>query len=589
MSNAQFGNFLEWAGENGVAPPKLLEPEAAAAPPTALPDTPAAWFAAKYPKLPAQYGNAVQEVWPSGDDKGKPFARDLSEDFLAATLGEKGAPDAPTVFAAEEERFYTYAPADGIFCEARESKLQARLSDLLLECARACVAKFDTRGLEFKFRDSSNLRGVLSRARGLLEVKQGFFETGLMEFVPANNGMLRVADKVLLPFGPSYRRRNKLAVVFDPGATCRVFLETLLRPALEADDLDLLQRWCGLALIGVNLAQRLVILAGTAGGGKGTLIRVINGIVGPTNVGTLRPDLLGERFELGRLLGKSLLYGADVPDNFLNCKGASVLKALTGGDPVTLEFKGSNERPEIVCRFNAIVTCNSRLTVRLEGDAEAWRRRLVIIEYRKAKPENVIADLSERILANERPGVLNWMLEGLDKIRADGWQLRLTASQQKVVDDLLLESDADVVFAKECLRKGGTESLTVAQCYEAYVNFCNERGWTTMAKKKFSNCIGDTVTRLFGLTVRHDIADSGGRTNAGGKGLNARKGWFNDRPDASDEYFQSPPRHCGPRTLRTDVSRLRARGRHVKTCGESGGDASAASEKWKGVGDGTPL
>src|SRR6478609_6687050 len=74
--------------------------------------------------------------------------------------------------------------------------------------------------------------------------------------------------------------------------------------------------------------------------------RVIVGIIGATNVGTLRPDLLAERFELGRLLGKSLLYGADVPDNFLNCKGASVLKALTGGDPATLELKLSNERPE---------------------------------------------------------------------------------------------------------------------------------------------------------------------------------------------------------------------------------------------------
>src|SRR5256885_11639088 len=52
---------------------------------------------------------------------------------------------------------------------------------------------------------------------------------------------------------------------------------------------------------------------------------------------------------------------------------------------LTLEFKGSNERPEIICRFNAIVTCNSRLTVHLEGDAAAWRRRLGIIEYRKAK------------------------------------------------------------------------------------------------------------------------------------------------------------------------------------------------------------
>jgi P4 family phage/plasmid primase-like protien len=508
--------LAQWADENGIGG-REPAPEAEAP----LPDTPAAWLAAKFPALEKRFGVAVEEVFPKEDKEAKPIVKDVGEDFLAATLGEDGTPAAPTVFVAPEARFYSYVPAEGVFCEAREAKLSASLSDLLLACARSCAGKFDTRNLEFKFRDSANLRGVLARARGLLEVESGFFETDLMKFVPCKNGMLRVADRALLGFAPSFRRRNKLAVAYQPGAMCPRFLETLLAPALGGDDIELLQRWCGLALVGVNMAQRFVILTGTAGGGKGTLIRVINGIIGASNVGTLRPDLLGERFELGRLLGKSLLYGADVPDNFLNCKGASVLKALTGGDPVTLEFKGTNERPEIICRFNAIVTCNSRLTVHLEGDAEAWRRRLVIIEYLKPKPASIIADLSEQILREEGPGVLNWMLEGLDKVQADGWQLRLTPAQQRVVDDLLLESEGDVVFAKECLERDGTESLTVAECYERYVAFCNDRGWSAMAKRSFSNSIGDTVTRLYGLTVRHDIQDAG-KPQRGWKGITCK-------------------------------------------------------------------
>lgn len=76
-----------------------------------------------------------------------------------------------------------------------------------------------------------------------------------------------------------------------------------------------------------------------------------------------------------------------------------------------------------------------------------------------------------------------------------------------------------MVFAKECLRKDGTESLTVVKCYEAYVNFCTEHGWTTMAKTKFWKMIGDTVTRLHGLTVRHDILDGNGKPQRGWKGL----------------------------------------------------------------------
>ncbi len=523
MSESQFDKLKQWAGDAGIPPNGPAPPADSTAPVPPAPNTPRSWFAAKFPDLEKRFGAAVEEVYPDEESGRRPYVKDLSEDFLAATLGEHGAPDAPTVFAASEARFYTYSPTEGIFAEAREAKLTANLSELLLACARDCASQFDTSNLEFKFRDSANLRGVITRARGLLEVGPDYFQTGLMEFVPCKNGMLRISDRALLEFSPKYRRRNKLAVDYVAGAQCPLFVGTLLRQALEEPEIDLFQRWGGLALVGMNMAQRLVILMGTAGGGKGTLIRVVNGIIGAVNVGSLRADLLDDHFELGRLYDKTLLYGADVPDNFLNCKGASVLKALTGGDPVTLEFKGSNERPQIICRFNAIVTCNSRLTVRLEGDAAAWRRRLVIIEFRMPKPENVIADLSERILAEEGPGVLNWMLDGLDKIRAAAWQLILTDAQQRLVDDLLLESEGDVVFAKECLEKDALESLTVADCYDRYVSFCNERGWAAMAKRKFSNSIGDTVTRLFGITVRHDVADwQTGKPQRGWKGIKCK-------------------------------------------------------------------
>jgi P4 family phage/plasmid primase-like protien len=292
-----------------------------------------------------------------------------------------------------------------------------------------------------------------------------------------------------------------------------------MRPALDADELDLLQRACGLFLIGENLAQRILLLIGTAGGGKGTFIRVLRGIIGADNVGALRTRLLCERFELGRCLCKTLLYGADVPDDFLNHRGASILKALTGGDPVTLEFKNSNEAPSILCNFNVIVTCNSRLTVHLEGDTGAWRRRLVIVEYRNPQPEKVIVDLSEQILAREASGVLNWMLEGFEKIRADSYQLHLTPAQQKTVDDLLLESESHVIFVRESLTRDSEEQLTVADCYAAYVHFCNEHGWRAMTRNKFGAVIGDTVVHQLGITTRHDVPDDKGKDQRGWKGV----------------------------------------------------------------------
>jgi len=475
----------------------------------------AAWFAWKFPKLPAKFGDAVLEE--AGED-GRQIVRDLCQEFLAATMGEEGSPETPTVFIPTENRFWMYSPAEGVFIEQRDAALVTRLSSLLLDASRACRGAV-TKKLEFGFRDSASLVGVVKHAQGLLAKPHDFFAAGLTEFLPCRNGMLRLSDRELLGFSPSYRRRNKLGVAFDPAAKCPLFLDTLMRPALCHEELDLLQRCCGLALIGENLAQRILLLTGTAGGGKGTFIRVLLGIIGATNVGSLRTQLLGERFELGRFLGKTLLYGADVSDDFLNHRGASILKALSGGDPVTLEFKNSNESPGIVCKFNIVVTCNSRLAVHLEGDTAAWRRRLAIIEYRNPKPQEVIADLSERILAQEASGVLNWMLAGLEKIRADGWQLHLTSEQQKIVDDLLLESESQSVFVRESLARDAEGLLTVADCYAAYVEFCNERGWRALTRNKFGAAIGDAIVHEFGITTRHDVREGDDKPQRGWKGI----------------------------------------------------------------------
>jgi P4 family phage/plasmid primase-like protien len=474
--------------------------------------SPGNWFRSKFPGLSDAFGEPVLEQL--GKD-GIVRVSNVSEDFLAATLGEEGSPACPAVFLPTEQKFFVYSPAEGIWEHVREPVLIARTSRLLLDSVRESGAAIDNTRLAFSLRDSTRLAGVIRKAKGLLEVKPDFFSSLTPpEYIACRNGMLRLTDKTLLPFNAAYRKRAKLAVPFDQTASCPHFLETLMKPAIDAEDLDLLQRWCGLALIGENLAQKILILTGTPGGGKGTFVRVLTGVIGSSNLASLRTQLLGERFEVGRFLGKTLLYGADVTENFLNHRSASVLKSLTGADPIALEFKNSNESPVVVCKFNVLMTCNSRLSVRLEGDTEAWRRRLLVIRYRKPRPTSPVADLDQQILRAEGSGVLNWMLEGVSKIRADGYQLRVTAAQQQYVDDLLLESDGLALFVRECLARA-QEKLTVTECFASYVEYCNNRGWAAVARNKFGQLIGDEVARQHGVTLRNDIPDPTGKSQRG--------------------------------------------------------------------------
>jgi putative DNA primase/helicase len=351
-------------------------------------------------------------------------------------------------------------------------------------------------------------------------VPDDYFNGGMEQFLPVRNGILRVSDRTLLPFSPQHHFRNRLAVDFVPGARCPMFEETLLGSSLDFDDIGLLQRWSGLALVGRNIAQSILILSGTAGAGKGTFIRVLCGIIGNANIGSLRTDKLNDRFEIGRLIDRTLLYGADVPAAFLSKETASVLKSLTGGDPITVEVKGSMAAPSLKCEFNVVVTSNSRLVVHLEGDVGAWQRRLAIIRYSKPKPANVIPDLDKRILETESVGVLNWMLDGLYALRSANWQLALAPEQKTRVDELLLESDSvRVFFERRCTADTATDGITVTDAFAGYCEFCLDRGWNGAERRAFGGECPEMVQRVFRLAMRHDIKGQDGKRQNGWKGL----------------------------------------------------------------------
>ena len=480
---------------------------------------PGAWFNKKFPKVAEKYGAPVLQE----SQNGVFTVKALREDFFAAALGELGHPDSPTVYLRIEQRFYTYRPDKGIYQVESEDSLIARLSETLAECAKACKGQFcNTETLEFRLSQTSSLRGIIQRARGILEVSSDYFESSLQDHIPCENGVLRVADKQLLPHSQTFRRRNKLAVKYDPAATCPMFTDILLKQGLNDGDIELLQRWCGLVLVGTNLSQVILLLIGTSGGGKGTLTRVIMGIVGEDNCVELRTSELGGRFETASFLGKTLLYGADVKANFLNNFSASYLKSLTGGDLLSVEIKGQTDRPRITGKFNIFATSNSQLMVNLECDKDAWMRRLIIIPFNKPKPEKVIVNLSEQILERESSGVLNWMLEGLDKIKQTGFVITPTPEQLRVVENLLLESDSPKAFVSEMLVADDKAQILACECYTAYSAYCKARDWKPFQSREASGKIIAAISTEFGLSQRNDLLDGNGRSNRGWKGIRVK-------------------------------------------------------------------
>ena len=109
---------------------------------------------------------------------------------------------------------------------------------------------------------------------------------------------------------------------------------------MNQSDIESLQYYFGQCLLGVNLSQMFLMLTGTPGAGKSTLVNVIEGVVNRNNCTELRLEQMAGRFEMNRLRDKTLLSARDVKSHFLNSSGAFKLKALVGGDTLSAEAKG---------------------------------------------------------------------------------------------------------------------------------------------------------------------------------------------------------------------------------------------------------
>jgi len=404
----------------------------------------------------------------------------------------------------DEKTFYRYNGDTGIYEIESPDAIRSKISTRMLEASRQANV-FDLQ----KKRTATTLNNVIAHLRGTVEQRGAFTERRKVIHL-ANGVMVFIgSDADLRPFSPEYRSRHRSPIAFDENATCERFLNELVLPAVHPEDVELLQKFAGMMLLGDNRAQRLLILDGEGGRGKTQFANVMQGLVGMPNVTQLRTKHLAERFELYRFLKKTLLVGVDVEADFLSTKGAAVLKGLVGGDWHDAEQKGGTGSFQVQGNFNVLITSNARLRVRLQGDLSAWKRRLTIVRYEAPPPARKIPDFGAFLVRTEGSGILNWALVGAQKLLSEipdgGGDMVLTRRQHEIVDSLLAESDSLRHFLQDCLVVDEHRDVTVTELVEGYAAYCPERKWQAQAITEVQANLETLMLEIYGVTKRHDI------------------------------------------------------------------------------------
>ncbi|MBB5030517.1 DUF5906 domain-containing protein [Prosthecobacter vanneervenii] len=461
----------------------------------------------------------IQALWNDKmTDTHKTLAERYGDPFITKREGEvvdwdthywaaRYALENLVMYIPVESQFYQYIDTDGTWCAMRHEDLLDDIARYLLK-----LSKMAKEPILMKKRGPGKLGEMIKCLKKMAKRFEAFPEQ--------KQGVLHLADCMLHIdgsgvqkhlFSYTYFSRQKSTFSYDSTATCSRFLNELVLAAMDQQDAEMLQHFCGQFLLGRNLFQVFLVLSGAARSGKGTIVRIIQEIVGCSKIKELRTQHLAGRFELDDLSKATLLLGSDVSEDFLSNQGAAVIKKITGGDTVASEKKGGDKGYQ-KADHNVLIATNSKLLVKLQGDVSAWKRRMHIIEFARAHSGPPIVNFDKILIAEEASGILNWFITGAQKILAlcqEGSDFPATTEQRARVEALLHASESIDYFVEKGLGLREDHDVTSDELFEGYELFCTNRGWKSESKGRFLRDLPLKIKRHYNLVRSHDIKRDG--------------------------------------------------------------------------------
>jgi putative DNA primase/helicase len=284
------------------------------------------------------------------------------------------------------------------------------------------------------------------------------------------------------PITPKFFTINSLDFDPDPNAPTPTAWHEFLHQLFDGDveSLDLLQEWFGYCLTGDTSQQKMLLMVGPRRGGKGTIARVLTGLVGSGNVAGPTTSNLAGAFGLQPLIGKTLAIVSDARFHGDNISTVvERLLCISGEDSLTVERKHmTSVTMKLPTRFMFLTNEFPRLT-----DASgALAGRFVILRLTHSFYGQEDTELTDRLLG-ELPGILNWAIEGWQRLRQRK-RFLMPSSVRDVVREIEDLSSPVSAFVRDTCIVGPGYRVNVDAIYEAWKSWCDQEGRQAVTTKQ---------------------------------------------------------------------------------------------------------
>lgn len=278
--------------------------------------------------------------------------------------------------------------------------------------------------------------------------------------------------------------------------------------------INYVQEIVGLVAIGQVYLEALIIAYGDGRNGKSTFWNTIANVLG-TYTGHLSADALttgvrrNVKPEMAEVKGKRLIISAELEEG--KRLNTSIIKQLCSTDEIYAEKKYM--KPFSFTPSHTMVLYTNYLPHVGGNDEGIWRRLIVIPFKAKITKRQDIKNYTQHLTENAGPAVLQWIIEGAQRIIQQNYQLSTPPAVVKAVEAYQADNDWLGHFLNEKCQLDPNYEEKSGNLYQNYREYCQSIGeyirstsdfYTALKNAGFKRTRKSSGSFVSGLRIKAD-------------------------------------------------------------------------------------
>ena len=273
-------------------------------------------------------------------------------------------------------------------------------------------------------------------------------------------------------------------VDYVAGADCPAWRQFLLEIMGYNQELYMfVQKAAGWAITGDTSEQTMFILYGTGANGKSTFLNTVMNMMGDYACASPTETFMkktGDQMtnDLARLRGARFVTTTETEQG--RRLSEPLIKQITGNDRITARFL-YGEFFNFVPTFKLWMATNHKPVIK-GTDHGIWRRIKLVPFTTRIEEERQDKHLEQKLMA-EAPGILNWLLEGVRRWRAEG--LKAPNVVVNATDEYRAEMDVIGDFLKDRCSMAEGAAVRARELFKCYQDWCDDNNERACSERFF--------------------------------------------------------------------------------------------------------